>query len=71
MLFCIVLSGFHVVLCDHCCSRYPVTLSPASKPGSTASKEREKEMPSIRFKIQYQVVSVEPIKVYDEFIKVR
>jgi len=48
-----------------------VTLSQSGKPSSAAGKERgDKDAPSIRFKIQYQVVSIEPIKVYDELIKV-
>ena len=49
-----------------------MNLSLVAKPGSVASKDHrgDKDVSSIRFKIQYQVVSIEPIKVYDELLKV-
>ena len=33
-------------------------------------KEKDKDTPSVRFKVQYQVVSILPLKTYDEFLKV-
>ena len=38
--------------------------------GSHALKEKDKDAPSVRFKIQYQVVSILPLKAYDDFLKV-
>ena len=49
--------------------RYPINMyQPARGYGQ---KERDKEVPSVRFKIQYQVVSILPLKTYDDFLKVR
>lgn len=41
-----------------------------AKGSSTAAKEKEKDVPSIRFKIHYHVVTIQPLKVYDDFLKV-
>lgn len=54
----------------HFC-RHQVMMNTSSKPNSAASKERERDPPSIRFKIQYHVISILPIKMYDYFLKVR
>ena len=50
--------------------RYPVLAYP--KGGvSGASRDKERETPSIRVKLQHQVVSILPLKAYEDFIKVR
>ena len=49
--------------------RYPVLAYP--KGGvSGASRDKERETPSIRVKLQHQVVSILPLKAYEDFIKV-
>ena len=34
------------------------------------SKDRERETPSTRIKLQYQVVSILPLRAYEDFIRV-
>ena len=52
--------------------RCPITLYQTNRSsGSHALKEKDKDAPSVRFKIQYQVVSILPLKAYDDFLKVR
>ena len=34
-----------------------------------ANKDKERENTSLRLKLQYQVVSILPLKTYDEFLK--
>ncbi len=41
-----------------------------SPKSSGTSKEKEKDFPSIRLKIQYHVVSIQPLRVYEDFLKV-
>lgn len=38
---------------------------------TSVGKEKEKENPSIRFKIHYHVITIQPLRVYDDFLKVR
>ena len=49
--------------------RYPVLAYPKGVSG--ASRDKERETPSIRVKLQHQVVSILPLKAYEDFIKVR
>ena len=49
--------------------RYPVLSYPKGVSG--ASRDKERETPSIRVKLQHQVVSILPLKAYEDFIKVR
>ena len=37
----------------------------------SSSKEKERDNPSIRFKIHYHVVSIQPLRIYDDLLKVR
>ena len=48
--------------------RYPVLAYPKGVSG--ASRDKERETPSIRVKLQHQVVSILPLKAYEDFIKV-
>lgn len=50
--------------------RHPVNMAPSPKGSSATSKEKDKDSPSIRLKIQYHVVSIQPLKVYEDFLKV-
>ena len=38
--------------------------------GGHGLKDKDKDVPSVRFKIQYQMVSILPLKAYDDFLKV-